>query len=531
MKLAYKWQVTIIMVIGLFMSILDNTIVSVALPQIQKNLNVSSYDTVTWVATAYFLAQAAVIPITGFMIDLVGSKWVFIVSLTLFTIGSFLCSLAPSFPMLIFFRVLQGLGGGALMPVVFAEIFRVFPPSERGPASAVIGVPILLAPAFGPTIGGYFTTTFDWNSIFKINVPIGILAVILAFWILKSKKSEDTQYGVNTVTRSNFDILGLILSMAGFTTLVYAITEAGINGWTDHQVELFLGIGGVLLAVFVVVELLVKDPVLDMRLFKVYSFTMGNIVTWALSAFLFGSLFLLPFFFQNVQGVSALTSGEYLMSQGLAAAFATAVAGRLYNVIGPRWLTFFGMLIVAIATIGFMNLTIGTSGWDLQGWFILRGLGLGLTNVPLQTFVVSRISNRDLPRASSLVSVTRQVFSSIGVAVLTAYLTTQATSQGNTLGAQINTQFASKPPTGEALHCITVFGKAGSAAIQQCAKNYIFQNATTTALNETFTFVLIGCLAATLIALFIGKDPNVELAKDARKRGETVESRPAMIGE
>ena len=182
MRLDYKWQVAIIGALGLFMAVLDNTIVSVALPQMQLAFK-TDFSTITWVATGYFLAQAAVIPIAGYLSDKIGTKLVFMLSLGLFTLGSGLCAIAPTETLLILFRVIQGVGGGGLFPIVFALIYRAFPPTERGIASAIIGVPVLLAPAFGPTLGGYLTTTFSWNAIFLINLPHGEIALILAYVI------------------------------------------------------------------------------------------------------------------------------------------------------------------------------------------------------------------------------------------------------------------------------------------------------------------------------------------------------------
>src|SRR5215469_1970467 len=231
MRLDYKWRAAIVVAIGLFMGVLDVTIVSVALPQMQQYFH-TDRDTITWVATAYLLAQAAVIPVTGFVSDRFGSKAVFMTALALFTVGSGLCAISPSEQWLIAFRVFQGIGGGALFPVAFAIIFRIFPPTERGPASALIGVPVLLAPAFGPTIGGYFTQAFDWRAIFLINLPIGVIAFIGCLVVLHGGARERAESGLGEAagepaTRRRFDVVGLLLSMAGFTILVYGITEAG----------------------------------------------------------------------------------------------------------------------------------------------------------------------------------------------------------------------------------------------------------------------------------------------------------------
>ncbi len=207
MRLDYKWQAALITALGLFMAVLDNTIVSVALPQMADAFH-TDISTITWVATAYFLAQAAVIPVTGYLSDRIGTKTVFLSALAVFTIGSGLCAISPTHTALIAFRVLQGVGGGALFPTAFAIIYRVFPPAERGPASAVIGVPILLAPAFGPTLGGFLTTTFDWHAIFTINLPIGVIAFTLAAVFLRGRAADRVAMGEEPVASRSFDLLG-----------------------------------------------------------------------------------------------------------------------------------------------------------------------------------------------------------------------------------------------------------------------------------------------------------------------------------
>src|SRR5262245_27626864 len=206
MGLAYKWQASLVIVLGMFMAVLDNTIVNVALPRIQEALT-TDWQSVVWVASAYFLSSAAVIPVTGYLGDRLGSKAVWIVSLGFFTGASALCALAPTVGWLITFRVIQGIGAGALFPLAIAIIYRAFRPNERGPAAAVLGVPLLLAPTFGPTIGGYLTTTLDWQAIFFVNVPLGAIGLVLAWLVLRPDAPEIAAQG------KGFDLVGLFLAM------------------------------------------------------------------------------------------------------------------------------------------------------------------------------------------------------------------------------------------------------------------------------------------------------------------------------
>ena len=387
MRLDYKWQVAVIGALGLFMAVLDYTIVSVALPQMQLAFK-TDFSTITWVATGYFLAQAAVIPIAGYLSDKIGTKLVFMLSLGLFTLVSGLCAIAPSAALLILFRILQGVGGGGLYPIVFALIYRAFPPTERGVASAIIGVPVLLAPAFGPTIGGYLTTTFSWNAIFIINLPLGVIALALAYLILRGRAAE-RQHDELPASKGRFDFIGLALSMIGFTAVVYGISEASSRGWGDGAVLAFLVGGGVVLVAFAITELRVRDPVMDVRLFLNYTFSIANLLSWALAAFLFGSLFLLPFFFERVQGLTPLSTGEILLLQGLASAAGVVISGGLYNRVGPRIMAVVGFALVTVGTIGVARVTVSTTGLSLQWWLVMRGLGLGLNTFHLRACEVT----------------------------------------------------------------------------------------------------------------------------------------------
>jgi DHA2 family multidrug resistance protein len=535
MRLERKWQIAIVVTLGLFMSVLDTSIVNVGLPQMQRDFH-TDFATIIWVATAYFLAQAAVIPAAGYLSDRVGTRAIFLATLAVFVLGSVLCAVAPTKEALIAFRVLQGIGGGALFPIGFAILFRTFPPAERGPATAVGGVAVLLAPVLGPTIGGYLTTTFDWRAIFIINLPLGVLGLALALAVLPDRAAERAASGVSGAPApARFDALGLLLAMAGFSALVYGITQAGATGWNDTTFQTFsigglslhlsvvryLLVGVALLALFVVVELRVSDPVLDVRLFRGYTFSTTNLLNWALGAFIFGSLFLLPFFLENVQGRTPLAAGEILIVQGIGAAAANFVAGALYNRVGPRVLVTAGFALMAFATLGLRQLDVGTSWQALQIWLLLRGAAFGLANVPLQTLALSGVSNRAMARASSLVNVTRQVFTAVGVAALTAYLTQQAHGYGATIAAGLRAQ----PPSGVAAACLAAAGR-NLPALQVCAQRH----ATTLGLNDTFTALLVGCVVAALLALLLGRDPAVEAAR--RQTSETAAApveRPVVV--
>src|SRR5258708_340586 len=477
MHFSYRWQATLVVGLALLMAILDATIVSVVLPQIATAFH-TSYQTITWIGTGYFLANAAVIPIVGYISDRVGAKTIFLIALGIFTLGSALCAFAPNPQALIAFRVLQGIGGGAFLPVAMAMIF-------------------------------------SWNAIFMINLPIGVVAFFLSLFVLRGRAADQEANGTNEPGGKGFDLLGLLLSMGGFTAFVYGINRAGTDGWGASTVIAFLVAGGVLLAAFVIVELLVKDPVMDVRLFRNYTFSMANFLIWVTTAVLFGSIFLLPYFFESVEGLSAMTTGEILIAQGLAMAVGLAVSGRLYNPVWPPLLSVIGAAIVAVSMIGFTRLSVTSTGADVQIWLILRGLGLGLVAQPLQPLAVSVVSNKQMAKATSLMSSTKTVFGAVGVAVLTTYLTQRTTTH----------------VTDALANCAQVAHQAGvhSLVFQAC----VSQHALTMGMNDTFLFSLIGCAICAVLAIFVGRDPALAAAKAAKQRGETVEEQApvSLVGD
>lgn len=450
-----RYVIAFVAALGILMAVLDNTIVNVALVPMEHAFNVS-HSTIQWVITAFFLAQAAVIPIAGYLGHRYGMKRCFIIFLGLFTLSSLLCGLAQTEEQLIIYRVLQGLGGGALFPVGQAIATEAFPINERQKATMIIGVSVLLGPIFGPTLGGWLIDLFDWPAIFTINLPIGIATVILASISIPNDPE-------NARAKSRFDWGGLGLSMAASLLLVYAFalvaepiagTATALNprgelhGWT-HPVVWYLMTGGlVLMVLFVIYELRLKDPVLDLRVLKQATFTAPSVMLWFVAMVIFGSILLIPIFFQliRVDPLSALDTGLALMPQGIAAAVATVFAARLYYKLGVRTLVVIG--IVLLAASGFM-LTMfepDYSGRQVMLALIIRGIGFGFTFIPIQTLALQMFTGATLAKASSLLNVGRQVFASIGVSVIITLFSQQMVSNMAGRMAEMREHVPASPP-------------------------------------------------------------------------------------
>lgn len=557
MNIPYKYAVALTAALGLFMAVLDNTIVNVALIPMANAFH-TDINTVQWVITAYFLAQAAVIPAAGYLSGRLGVKQVFIACLALFTLGSLLCGLSdivqdsnghPYIGLLIFFRVVQGIGGGALFPLATAIAFSAFPPAERASSSAVIGLPVLMAPSFGPTVGGLLIDSIGWQWIFFINVPVGIVAIFL---MVRIYKPENEQQNPNRV--GAFDYLGLTLSMLGIIGVVYGFNlvsqrdgstvtatnpQGDIYGWGYWQVWAWIVVGVVLLAIFLVYELRSKDPVVDLRLFKQRDFTTASIMTWAFRAFVFGSFFLLPVFLQNIRypHLSATVAGLSTIPMGLASGVAVVIGGRkLYAAIGPRYLVLIGVVFMVGSNLLLLGIDNNTDGWSLIPAMILRGIGFGLSGIPLQTVALEKLKGYELPRASSLYNASAQIFSSIGIAVLTTLFVQQTTAHQPSQAAiqataQVTAQqlapafLASHPGlTAAALQSSPEFQNQVRAA----AQGQVVSQAGIPALTDVFLVVTIAMVALVFLS-FILPDRASRRSVGADEGAELQKSEPMLV--
>ncbi len=423
-KLEYKWIVGIVFVFGLFMDLLDMTIVNVAIPQLALEFNTDT-TTIQWVVTGYLLSLAVFIPVSGWLGDRFGTKRIFMTALFVFTSASLLCGLSWNIESLIAFRILQGIGGGMLTPVGTAMLFRAFPPHERAKGAAVLTIPMVVAPASGPVLGGYLVEFHSWREIFFINVPVGIAAFAFAAIALREEKQHEA---------GSLDVPGFILGCSGLAALVYALSEAGSSGFDDQQVMMFGLLGLVVLAAFTVVELRVAEPMIDIRLFKNRLFAATNTVQIVGQGGLMGALFLLPLLLQAEMGMSPLESGLTTFPQAIGVVTMIQVAGRIYPRVGPRRMMMAGMGGATLTTAAFLLVGLDTDAWWIRLIMYFRGASFSLVLVSLQTATFATISPRDMGRASALYNSGRQVAASFGVAVLASVLENRLAHHGTRLG-------------------------------------------------------------------------------------------------
>jgi len=425
--LSYKWTVLVCTVFGTFMIMLDSTIVNIALPKITTVFGVTVSDA-QLVVTSYMLAMAVVMPATGFLSDTFGTKRLFLITMALFTAGSLLCGLAWNNPSLVVFRVIQGLGGGMMSPLGMTMLFKAVPPQERNAVMGIYGLPIILAPVLGPTVGGYLVEYVDWRTIFTLNVPIGILGIFMAFTFLReSDRLPDLK----------FDLRGFVLSAVAFSGLLLGFSDAATAGWTDSGVLARFAIGGTALVAWIVVELTDKQPLVELRLFQNRTFTLAMLVNFVLTVGLFGGQLLLPVFLQNFRGLGAAEAGLITMFQALPMLVMMPLVGRIIDRVGLRRMLLIGLPLVALTTLQFATLDLTTSDNELRLKLALRGAAMGLVMMPAMTAAMNAAPMHLMSRASSLTNVSRQVFGSFGTAIFVTILTTRTTYHTAMLGQTV----------------------------------------------------------------------------------------------
>ncbi len=431
-----KWKVLTAVVFGIFMVILDTTVVNVAFQTIRDAFGGNINDA-QWVISIYVLALGITTPLAGFLADRFGAKRIYLGGLALFATGSLVCGLSNSLSLLIAARALQGVGGGLALPLGTALLLQAFPPSEQGTALGVFGIAALVAPAIGPILGGWLVDQNLWRVIFFINPPIGLIGVVLGIFLLPRRDRPE---------RPAFDVGGMITEVIGFGAVLYAASIAADQGWSSPRVLLWFAVGVVGLLLFGLVELrLAKTPLLDLRLFRQRVFTNASLLGYVSTVALFGAEFLLPVYLQALRGESALRTGFILLPMAISGGIFVTLSGRIYDRVGPRPLMAVGFAVLILNTWQLSKLTADTPINWIIFLLVLRGLALGLTVQTTMVTALAVVPRRDLARGSSLTNATRLVVQSIGVAVLATVLASTITPDIKAIQNQVNQQVSPDP--------------------------------------------------------------------------------------
>ncbi|HET9649232.1 MAG TPA: DHA2 family efflux MFS transporter permease subunit [Microlunatus sp.] len=477
------WVVPLaVLIAGMFMSILDTSIVNVAVATIQTELGGSTSD-VQWISTAYSLVLGVVVPASAWLGTRFGLSRVYMFALAAFALGSALCGLAWSLNSLIAFRVIQAIPGGLLPAITLTMVYRIVPRRKIGTAMGMYGLGIIFAPAIGPALGGYLVEYVNWRLVFYINVPIGIIGLIAAMIALPRFPGTPT---------SRFDVWGFVTVATGLVSLLLAFSEGTSWGWTSYRTMILITLGVLSLALFVVIELEVDHPLLDLRVFKIRAYSISLIVMSVMMTGMFATLFYIPLFLQSALGYGALEAGLLILPQALVMGFLTPIAGRLYDRVGPRWLVFSGLLIASFGTYLLSGISPDVTQAEIVAWTCIRSVGVGLSMMSIMTGGISALPHDQTTSGSAINTVVQRVSAALGLAGLTVLATTQQ--------AQLAAARSGLVPASAAEH---LRRPEFYAAYQQVRLDVFAQS-----LSNVFLLTTVTTLVAAVIGLALRSGPQ-----------------------
>lgn len=429
---SYRFWVLANIMIGTFMAVMDSTIVNVGLPKIMGVFGVT-LDRVEWVVTAYMLVFAVMLTTSGWVADHFGYKRTYFLALFLFTAGSFLCSTAWSLDSLIFFRVIQGMGAGFMMPVGMAIVTREFPLEQRGMALGFWGIAAAASVSLGPMIGGYLIDNFAWHTIFDINIPVGIVGLMATYIIQREFKESKGR---------SFDFIGFV-SMATFLVfLLLALSNGNASwntgGWTSRYILTCFALSAIGLVVFLIAEFTVKHPLIDLSLFRNFNFSLSNLILFIFGLGMFGSTFLMPLYLQNSLGYTAFQAGLLFLPMGVIQGLIAPVAGILSDRINPKIPAAVGILLMTLSFYLNHFLSLFSEKHQIMAALIVRGFGMGLLFTPISTMALAQIPPRKMAQASGMFNVIRQIGGSFGVAMFGTLMTERVIFHTANFGAAVD---------------------------------------------------------------------------------------------
>lgn len=442
-----KWAMIMVLVIGSFMSALDTSIVNIAIPKIMSVFG-AALDDVKWVLTAYTLTLGAIVPATGYLSDVFGTKKIFTFSIATFTIGSFLCGLSWNNGSMIVFRIMQAVGGGMIMPVSTTMMMQKIPENERGVAIGIWGIAALSAPAIGPTLGGYIIENLNWRLIYYINVPVGILGTIMSLIFLQD---DEERKGF-----PKFDYVGFITSTAAMVSILYVLGEGANIDFEDIKNPILLIVGLFCMVLFIINELSIKNPLMELRVLNNFDFSISQIIQSILMFAFMGGMYVMPLFLENIRGYSAMETGMILLIPAIGQAFVMPISGKLFDKIGAKIPCIIGVVLLIISSYELALINMDTSKFYIQLIMTIRGIGLGLSFMPITTSGLNAVPSNLAAQASSVNNTIKQVAGSLGVTIMT-----------NMIQSKCNLDY------GRLSEQITSFNATASGVINQIGKLYV----------------------------------------------------------
>ncbi|MEW7612055.1 DHA2 family efflux MFS transporter permease subunit [Staphylococcus aureus] len=474
---------------GMFIAILNQTLLNVALPKINTEFNISA-STGQWLMTGFMLVNGILIPITAYLFNKYSYRKLFLVALVLFTIGSLICAISMNFPIMMVGRVLQAIGAGVLMPLGSIVIITIYPPEKRGAAMGTMGIAMILAPAIGPTLSGYIVQNYHWNVMFYGMFIIGILAILVGFVWFKLY-----QY----TTNPKADIPGIIFSTIGFGALLYGFSEAGNKGWGSVEIETMFAIGIIFIILFVIRELRMKAPMLNLEVLKFPTFTLTTVINMVVMLSLYGGMILLPIYLQNLRGFSALDSGLLLLPGSLIMGLLGSFAGKLLDTIGLKPLAIFGIAVMTYATWELTKLNMDTPYMTIMGIYVLRSFGMAFIMMPMVTAAINALPGRLASHGNAFLNTMRQLAGSIGTAILVTVMTTQTTQHLSAFGEELD---KTNPVVQDHMRELaSQYG--GQEGAMKVLLQFVNKLATVEGINDAFIVATIFSIIALILCLFL----------------------------
>lgn len=474
---------------GMFIAILNQTLLNVALPKINTEFNISA-STGQWLMTGFMLVNGILIPITAYLFNKYSYRKLFLVALVLFTIGSLICAISMNFPIMMVGRVLQAIGAGVLMPLGSIVIITIYPPEKRGAAMGTMGIAMILAPAIGPTLSGYIVQNYHWNVMFYGMFIIGIIAILVGFIWFKLY-----QY----TTNPKADIPGIIFSTIGFGALLYGFSEAGNKGWGSVEIETMFAIGIIFIILFVIRELRMKAPMLNLEVLKFPTFTLTTVINMVVMMSLYGGMILLPIYLQNLRGFSALDSGLLLLPGSLIMGLLGPFAGKLLDTIGLKPLAIFGIAVMTYATWELTKLNMDTPYMTIMGIYVLRSFGMAFIMMPMVTAAINALPGRLASHGNAFLNTMRQLAGSIGTAILVTVMTTQTTQHLSAFGEELD---KTNPVVQDhKRELASQYG--GQEGAMKVLLQFVNKLATVEGINDAFIVATIFSIIALILCLFL----------------------------
>lgn len=488
------------MLFGMFIAILNQTLLNVALPKINTEFNISA-STGQWLMTGFMLVNGILIPISAFLFNKYSYRKLFIIGLALFTLGSLVCAISFNFPIMMSGRVLQAIGAGILMPLGSNVIVTIFPPEKRGVAMGTMGIAMILAPAIGPTLSGYIVQNYHWNVMFYGMFFIGIIAIVIGLFWFKLYQST---------TNPKADIPGIIYSTIGFGSLLYGFSEAGNKGWGSTEIVTMFIVGTVFIIFFILRELRMKAPMLNLEVLKYPTYTLTTIINMIVMMSLYGGMILLPLYLQNLRGFSALDSGLLLLPGALVMGALGPVAGKLLDTIGIKPLAIFGIGIMTYATWELSKLNMGTTYLHIMWIYIVRSFGMAFIMMPIMTAGMNALPPRLISHGNAFVNTMRQLAGSIGTAILVTVMTTQQTNHLSAFSEELD---KTNPVIQDHMRELAQqYG--GESAAMKVLLEHVNKLASVEGVNDAFIVATIISAIALILSLFLQGKKKAQLSAE-----------------